>query len=137
MLATDLAPSMVALAAANNPSASVRIMDALDIHKLPDEFHGIVCGFVLPYLDQQDARLLLQRCFAKLKQGGHLYLSLIAGSYASSGIQTSSSGDTLMQYFYDAPLVSEMVTTAQFTVSLCQKLPIPAGTVRQLRTSSS
>lgn len=98
----DVAPSMVALAQANNPTARFRVMDARAIGTLPGPYEGIMCGFCVPYLAQEDVAQLIGDCAALLPGGGVLYLSALEGDYATSGYEAGSTGDQAFVYYYPA-----------------------------------
>lgn len=97
----DLAPNMVALARANNPSANFSVMNCLDIGTLSEHYDVIVCGFCLPYLTQPQVVALLNAISNRLKTGGILYLSTMEGDYVNSAMQTSSSGDKAFIHYHD------------------------------------
>ncbi|RBL90319.1 class I SAM-dependent methyltransferase [Chitinophaga flava] len=102
ILATDLAPNMLALARENNPGATFQLMDGREVRSLEQPFDGIVAGFLLPYLSREETTTLISDAAATLNPGGVLYLSTMEDDYARSGIRTSSSGDQLYQYFHEA-----------------------------------
>ena len=75
ILATDLAPNMVALAKQNNPTIEAQVLDSRDISSLNEKFDAIVSGFCTPYLPRQDVAQLIKDCRIKLTDNGLLYLS--------------------------------------------------------------
>lgn len=101
ILATDLAPKMLELAAANNPAAHVKEMDGREIGKLERRFCGIVCGFFFPYLSREEAERFIADAAGKLLHGGALYLSMMEDDYNRSGIHTSSSGEEMYIYYHE------------------------------------
>ncbi len=86
----DLAPNMVALAKANNPTAHYKVMDCRDIAKLDQKFDAILGAFVLPYLMKEECKKLIADCTALLTDKGALYLSTMEGDYSASGFETAS-----------------------------------------------
>ncbi|MEO7175580.1 MAG: class I SAM-dependent methyltransferase [Saprospiraceae bacterium] len=100
ILGIDLAPNMITLAAKNNPSAEFRAMDCRDISSLEDKYDGIICGFCLPYLSEDEMNKLLANCHDLLSPQGILYLSFVEGDPQDSGYKTGSSGDRTYFYFY-------------------------------------
>lgn len=100
VLATDAAPSMVALAAQNNPTAECRVLDARHTGQLTGPYDGIVCGFCIPYLYGADCSLLLQDCYRLLGKGGVLYLSFVEGAANLSDYQTGSDGSRIFFRYY-------------------------------------
>ena len=98
--ATDVAPSMVQLTKVNNPSADCLVMDSKDILNITPGFHGIVCGFCMPYLSKEESIKLVSDCSQLLNKDGLLYLSFIEGDYDKSGFETSSCGRYHMFVYY-------------------------------------
>lgn len=95
---------MVALAQANVPQASFAVMDSRDIGKLPQQFDGIVCGFLFPYLSPTEIDYFLAIAADKLQAGGALYLSTMeADAKHQSGWQRNSAGDEMYMYYHSEP----------------------------------
>jgi SAM-dependent methyltransferase len=119
----DVAPSMVALAQANNPTAAFAVLDARAIGTLPTRFDGIMCGFCVPYLAREDVTRLVQDCARLLKRGGVLYLSAIAGEYAASGYESGSTGDQTFVFYYPESDLHEILRRHAFTVLTVTRQP--------------
>lgn len=100
VLATDVAPNMLALAKQNLPDVAFQLLDALNISQLKSSFDGIFCGFCLPYLNKEDCMAFLIDSHALLNPNGLLYFSVIEGDYNNSGYQTRSTGDTMFVHYY-------------------------------------
>lgn len=96
----DVAPAMLELAQHYNPKACFLQMDCRDLRTLKPGYTGIVCGFCIPYLSQEDIRVLLQDCERLLTDGGCLYISFVAGDYEASGYTTGSSGLSIFFYYH-------------------------------------
>lgn len=92
VLGIDLAPKMLELARKNIPSGNFRKMDCRHIAQLEQEFDGIIAGFCLPYLSEEEALKFIKDAAAKLRPGGLLYLSTMEDDPARSGWKPSSSG---------------------------------------------
>ncbi len=116
ILATDVAPAMIALAQKNNPSAKHLVLDARDLKKIDKKFDGIVCGFCLPYIAKEDVELLISDCKELLHNEGVLYLSAIQGEYANSGYEMGSSGNKTYVYYYSLSLLKEILQMNNFKV---------------------
>lgn len=97
----DIAPNMINLAKINNPEASFVVMDSRKIEEIKTKFDGIVCGFCLPYLSQNDSRKLIADCYHLLNENGMIYLSFVEGDVEKSDFQISSSGDRTYFYFHN------------------------------------
>lgn len=122
MLGIDLSPRMVELAKDSNPSAEFKVMDCRDVNTLGQKFDGIICGFCLPYLSKKQAIELIGDAAGMLNSNGALYVSTMEGDYNTSGIQTSSSGDQVYQYFHHAGYLSAALEQNGFeVVSLFRK----------------
>jgi SAM-dependent methyltransferase len=99
--AIDIAPNMIKLAQANNPSAHFQIMDSRHIDTLTTKYDAIISGFCMPYLSQEDSAKLFKDCFHLLNKGGVLYFSTIKGDYSQSGYAAGSTGDECYVYYYE------------------------------------
>lgn len=99
----DAAPNMVAIAAKNLPGAAFSVLDCRDLDRLETQYHGVVCGFCLPYLEPAAGEKLLNDIYQRLIPGGYLYLSFVPGDPGLSGYQTGSTGDRTYFHYYDMP----------------------------------
>lgn len=102
ILGTDLAPNMIALSKINNPGTPFEVMDCREIGKIGKTFHGIMCGFCLPYLSREETIKLINDAFLLLKPGGVLYVSTMEDDYTKSAFKKGSGGDELFMHFYRA-----------------------------------
>ena len=111
ILGIDLSPNMLALARKNNPSGDFRKMDCRNIAQLNQEFDGIVAGFCLPYLSEEETKKFIEDAAAKLKSGGLIYLSTMEDDPERSGWKTSSSGkkpELYIRYYEATSLVKAL-----------------------------
>lgn len=101
ILGTDLSPKMLELAQTNNPAARFQLMDCREIGTLDQKFHGIICGFCLPYLTLEETAELIANVSRLLLPGGAFYLSTMAENEESkSRYQTSSTGDQVYVHYH-------------------------------------
>jgi 2-polyprenyl-3-methyl-5-hydroxy-6-metoxy-1,4-benzoquinol methylase len=112
----DIAPNMIALAKKNNPLANFEVMDCRQISQLKTKFDGIICGFCLPYLSQQDSSQLIKDCASLLAPHGIFYLSFVEGDYENSGDQTGSSGDHIYFYYHSLYRLKKDLAENEFKV---------------------
>ena len=98
----DIAPKMIELAKKNNPSASFEIMDIRQIDEIKTKYDGIVCGFCLPYLSEEDSQKLITDCYKLLNEKGLIYISFVEGDPINSNFQVSSTGDRSYFYFHNS-----------------------------------
>lgn len=126
MLGIDLSPNMLRLARENNPQADYKLLDCRHIDRLDMQFAGIVCGFVLPYLSREEALQLITNASSLLLPGGVLYISTMEDAYSKSGMQTSSSGSQLYQYFHEAAYLIPALEASGYTLILQHRQPFPA-----------
>ncbi len=130
--ATDLAPNMVKLAKANNPSANCVVLDCKNISSLPTPFDGIVCGFCMPYLSKDECLKLIKDCASQLNNNGLLYFSTIEGDYSQSGYQSNSSRtDKMFVYFHEAGYLKKVLMDNNFVIEniIRKNYPKPDGIV--------
>lgn len=100
ILATDLAPNMLALAKKNNPTTAFQILDSRKIYSLNKKFDAIMCGFILPYLSKEEVYQLLKDTSLILNPGGIIYLSTMEADYSTSGLTKGSTGDEIFMHYY-------------------------------------
>jgi predicted TPR repeat methyltransferase len=84
-----------------------------------------LCGFGLPYLSKEDAIKLIGDAASLLVPGGVLYLSTMEGDYSSSGMQTSSSGDSLFMYYHEAGYLLEALKACGFSIVDMRRIEFP------------
>jgi 2-polyprenyl-3-methyl-5-hydroxy-6-metoxy-1,4-benzoquinol methylase len=114
--AIDVAPAMVKLAQANNPTARCQVMDAREIGRLPQKYEATLCGFCMPYLAKEDCAKLIQDCAFLLTRGGIFYFSTIEGAYEDSGWGTSSTGESMFLHYYQEAFFQEELKRNNFEV---------------------
>ncbi len=113
---TDVSENMIALAKANNPSASFKVMDSRDILSLNKKFDGIVSGFCIPYLALNDCKKLIADCYTLLNPKGIFYLSFVEGDYNDSGYKAASTGDKTYFHYYNTEAISKILNENSFAI---------------------
>lgn len=114
ILATDLAPNMIALAKENNPTVNVALMDSREIGKLQYLYDALMCGFILPYLSKEETHTLITHAYHILNDQGVLYLSTMEDEYCKSGVVKSSAGDEMYMYYYECEYLIEVLKSKGF-----------------------
>jgi len=114
--ATDIAPNMVELAKKNVAEASYQVLDCRNLNQIQKKYDGIMCGFCLPYISQEDVLKLIVDCKALLNENGILYLSAIEGSYQKSGYQTGGTGDQTYTYYYESEFLESNLKINNFEI---------------------
>lgn len=122
ILATDLSPAMLLLAAQNNPAVQLEKMDCRAMNQLARSFDGIVAGFCLPYLSQEESVQLIEDAASILKPSGLLYLSTMEDAYSKSGFQTGSGGDKIFMYFHEAAYLETALLANGFDILLTERV---------------
>ncbi|MGA9574860.1 MAG: class I SAM-dependent methyltransferase [Lysobacterales bacterium] len=123
----DLAPSMVELARANNPTATFRVMDSRAIATIDKTFDAVVCGFCTPYLCRDDVARLIGDVRGLLKKDGIFYLSTMEDEYEKSGLQTSDSGDRVFIYYHAMAYLEQQLANSGFRIVDFRRKAFPAG----------
>lgn len=118
ILGIDGAENMINLARKNIPQAEFKVMDIREIDKIERDFDAVICGFCLPYLQEKEARELIQKAASLLSKNGIIYLSTMEGDYSLSHYQKSSSGNDegLFIYFYQSNQLKGFLKDAGFTM---------------------
>lgn len=127
ILGTDLAPRMLELARVTCPEAQFQLLDARKIGSLQRSFHGILCGFCLPYLTAKETETLFRDAGAILHPQGVFYVSTMEDDPAKSGFRTPSDGKGEAAYitFYQAEFLTQALVAAGFTVQDVQRVSYP------------
>jgi trans-aconitate methyltransferase len=100
ILGLDAAENMVAIAQQENPEGIFMIKDCTNLSELAIQFDGIVCGFLIPYLDPEQVRNLIKEATNLLVPGGYFYISFTSAPNTVSKQHTGSTGDTLTVHLY-------------------------------------
>lgn len=100
IVATDLAPEMVEVARRSVPEVEHKLMDMREVRRLGPAFHGVLCAFGLPYLDQQAAARFIRDAASVLLPGGALYLSTMEDDPAKSGWEGPSEDQQLRMNYH-------------------------------------
>lgn len=109
----DLAPKMVELAKANNPTADYRVMACQDILSLQSTFDAIMCAFCIPYISKEEVSMLIADCAQMINGDGNFYISAMIDDYSRSGLEKGSftGADELYIYYHEeAHLKNELAT---------------------------
>lgn len=134
ILATDLAPNMIALAKANNPEAHFKIMDCREINRFDQAFDAVMCGFCLPYLSKEEAIDLIREAASILKANGILYISTMEDDYHRSGWETGSTGDQVFMHYHEHDYLTHTIAQSGLQVIHLERIQYPEkkGTVTDL-----
>lgn len=113
---SDIAPKMIELAQANNPSADFKIIDARKLDQLDEKFDAIMCGFCLPYLSESDSLKLIKDTSQILNKNGILYISFVQGDSSKSGYISGSSGDHTYFYYHNLEALTSNLRENNFEI---------------------
>ena len=113
----DIAPKMIELARQNNPGARFAIMDCRKMDEISQKYDGVISGFCLPYLSQNDVEKIFRDCSALLNGDGLLYTSFIARDPDRSGFQEGSSGGRTYFYFHSADEIKRQLHANGFRLT--------------------
>lgn len=118
VLGTDIANEMLEIAAKENPKATFKNLACADLVSLNQKFDGILCGFVLPYLNKDEVSKLILDCYNRLKKDGAFYLSGNLGSYSDSELQGASTGKgpKLYSFYYSKEFVEKKLENTGFKI---------------------
>lgn len=128
LLATDLAPNMLKIAATKNPGAQFQLLDCREIKSLDQEFDGIVCGFVLPYLSGDETQSFFNDSFKVLNSDGLIYLSTMEDDNSKSGWETGSTGDKVYINYHEGDFLIRALEKAGFELVYEERINYIPGT---------
>lgn len=115
-LATDLAPKMIELGKANNPTAEFQLLDARKIKQLGRKFDAIVNGFGLPYLSKKETIQFIADSAIILNTGGVIYLSTMEGDNDNSKYVRGSTGDEVFMNYHEADYLIKNLEKNHFMI---------------------
>lgn len=127
-LGTDLSPNMIRLAKQNCSGAMFHVQDSRDFTNITKKYDGIICGFLLPYLNRLEVEHLINDIYVSLKDNGHLYLSTIEDLNENSKIETGSTGDQLYMNYYELNFLNDLLIKTGFIVEQTELIPIKDST---------
>jgi ubiquinone/menaquinone biosynthesis C-methylase UbiE len=116
ILATDVAPNMITLVQKNVPKARSQQLDARNLNTISEKFHGMMCGFTLPYLSRLDTIQLIKDAHTLLQPNGMLYLSFVSGNDTDSGFIAGSTGERTYFYYHDTAVLKNELTSQGFQI---------------------
>jgi len=122
----DLAPRMVELARANNPTASFAVMDSRNIGSIGKTYDAVISGFCTPYLDRQEVARLIADVRSLLREGGVFYLSTMEDAYEKSAFQTSGSGDRVYIFYHPMDFLERHLVASDFSIIDARRKAFPA-----------
>jgi 2-polyprenyl-3-methyl-5-hydroxy-6-metoxy-1,4-benzoquinol methylase len=122
LLGIDLAPTMLQLAQRNNPNATFQLIDCKHIATLKTRYHGIMCGFALPYLSKEEAIQLIVDCSNLLLPNGVLYISTMEDHYSKSGFKKGSGGDDMYMYYHQHNYLTQALIDNNFKLVDTQRI---------------
>lgn len=111
----DVAPNMIELAQKNNPAAKFSVMDCRDIHLIKSTFDGIICGFCVPYLSEQEVVKLVKDSYQLLNTNGVIYISFVDAESGKSGYKTGSGGNRVYFYYHETNKLQNLLTENGFS----------------------
>jgi ubiquinone/menaquinone biosynthesis C-methylase UbiE len=110
ILATDLAPKMLALAKKNNPGTEFRLLDLRNLRELPEKYEGLICGFSIPYLSKTECEKLVSDAARIMSEKGIFYFSFIEGDHKNSAIKYSSDkSQKCFVYYYESAYFKDLL----------------------------
>jgi len=116
ILGLDLSDKMIQIANRNNPKSQFLVLDARNLNVINQKFDGMICSFLLPYLDENETQNLLSNIYKNLNINGILYLTTILGAYTDSGLQINSKGDEVYMFFYEQETIINYLKDLRFEI---------------------
>lgn len=107
----DIAPNMIELAKLNNPTAQFAVMDSRKINDIATKYDGIISGFCLPYMSQNECSELIFNSYNLLNNNGLIYLSFVEGDPDKSDFKVGGGGRVYFQFHSLADLKTQLTKT--------------------------
>lgn len=127
LFGTDVSENMVKHAQKNNPQARFQILDARNINEVQTKFHGIVCGFCIPFLSETDVALFIHNCAHLLNPSGVLYLSFVSDQEGTSGYKQGSTGNSVYFNYHSHSTITNLLIKASFKLIKQYKIAYPTS----------
>lgn len=99
ILGIDVSPNMIEIARVQNPTATFEVMDCRKPETITDNYDGIIAGFYIPYLSDEEVRQFFSWAQSKLSEGGLIYLSFVEGHPDNSDFKSGSGGRVFFNYY--------------------------------------
>lgn len=125
ILASDISKNMLDAAKKNCPQAQFQQLDVRELNTINQQFDGIVAGFCLPYLSQNDSIKLIKDAYTLLNKKGVIYLSCIEDNYSKSAFQTNSKGQQSLQFFHEFEFLNQNLIQHGFNLQNVIRVPYP------------
>ena len=127
ILGIDIAPNMIELARANNPSAKYEVMDCKNLTSLSSNFDGIMCGFTLPYLNKNESKQLIKDASEIINKNGIIYLSTMEDVHEKSKIIGSKTikNSGVFTYYHQENYLTKALTGNGFKIINIQRKDYP------------
>lgn len=123
----DMSPNMIRIASHENPDAHFEIADGRNIRdQYPGPYDAVICAFLFPYLNKEEAVLCIRDVHHILKQGGTFYLSVIEDLYHLSGPRTGSTGDQIYMHYHEKKYLSEAIQNIGSEILYSENLKSPS-----------
>ncbi len=110
----DISPNMILLAKKNNPAASFSVLDCRMINEIKRKYDGIICGFCLPYISEDESLKLFSDVGNMLNESGVFYLSFVEGNEMQSGFKTTSTGDRTYFNYHNLNTITKFLVASGF-----------------------
>ncbi len=123
ILGTDISDNMLQKARKNCPEARFEKLDLRDLHQLNETFDGMVVGFCLPYLSQEDLSTLIADAANKLSEGAPLYLSCIEGKYETPKLQRNGNGQQSFMVYHEEAFIRNCLADFGFKNTVVLRIP--------------
>lgn len=125
LLGIDIAPNMIQLAKQNNPTANFEVRDVMSIGELNDTYDGIIAGFCLPYVSNEECPTLINTCYHLMNEKGICYLSFVEGDPSESCYKLGSNGLRTYFYYHLLSTLKTLATQSGFKSSETMKINYP------------
>lgn len=113
----DVAPGMIDIATNAVPDARFMVADVRDASKWPTTVHGLVAGFVTPYLSPAETHQLITDASARMPEGAMIYLTTMDAPVTQQiEVPTSTGEFYALLTFYAASDLKSWLNSAGFYI---------------------
>lgn len=122
---TDASENMVQLAKKNVPLANCFVLDVHNLSQLNKAYNGIVLGFILPYITNENLAVFFQEINRLTLLNAILYLSFVEGKPSASGWKTNSKGDRIYFNYHTSQNLTNLLQKNGFKIEVIELVNYP------------
>lgn len=111
----DISEEMIKLARKNLPIGNFEVADILG-YKAECPFDGIIMGFALPFLNEDEIEILFENCNQNLATAGMLYLSFMEGEREGYEVPSFNQSVRLYVHYHSKKMLQDQLNQKGYRI---------------------